>query len=84
MIIKNFFKKCREIWNKITKVIGINNAKDFVENTIDHDADEFIMVDVHKKISFVESNYKDKLVIILYFVVDSHLKTSLAQVKTHK
>ena len=83
-MIKNFFKKCREISNKITKVIGINNAKDFVENTKDDDADEFIMVDVHKKASFVESNYKDKLVIVLYSIVDSYLKTSLAQVKTHK
>ena len=75
-MIKNFFKKCREIWNKITKVIGINNAKDFVENTKDDDADEFIMVDVHKKASFAESNYKEKLVIVLYSIVDSYLKTS--------
>ena len=22
---KEFFKKCREIWKKITKVVGINN-----------------------------------------------------------
>ena len=28
---KELFRKCREIWNKITELIGINNAKDIVE-----------------------------------------------------
>ena len=55
-MIKNFFKKIREIWNKIIELIGINNAKDFVKNTIDDD-DEFIMVDLHKNTSFIEGNY---------------------------
>ena len=27
----DFFRKCREIWNKITELIGIDNAEDFVE-----------------------------------------------------
>ena len=30
---KEFFRKCREIWNKITELIGINNGTDFVETT---------------------------------------------------
>ena len=47
---KYFFRKCREIWNKITELIGINNPRDFVETDSD---DEFIMVDVHKNTSFV-------------------------------
>ena len=81
---KELFKKCREIWNKSTKLIGIKNAEDFVKNTIDDDADEFIMVDVHKNISFVEVNYRDKLVIVLHSVIDKYLKTSLIQVKTSK
>ena len=80
---KEFFRKCREIWNKIIELIGINNAKDFVKNTIDA-ADEFIMVDVYKNTSFVEGNYRDKLVIVLHSVIDYYLKTSLIQVKTHK
>ena len=42
---KELFRKCREIWNKITELIGINTAQDFVETTLD-DGDEFIMVDV--------------------------------------
>ena len=44
---KELFRKIREIWNKIIELIGINNAKDFVKNTIDDDFDEFIIVDVH-------------------------------------
>ena len=31
---KELFRKCREIWNKITELIGINNAPDFVENNL--------------------------------------------------
>ena len=62
---KELFKKCREIWNKIIELIGINNAKDFVKNTIDDAGDEFIMVDVHKNTSFVEDNYTGKLVTVL-------------------
>ena len=54
---KELFEKCREIWNKITKLIGINNAKDFVETM--NDVDEFIMVDVNKNTSSVEDNYRN-------------------------
>ena len=28
---KKLFKKLREIWNRIIKIIGINNTKDFVK-----------------------------------------------------
>ena len=71
---KEFFRKCREIWNKITELIGINNAQDFVETTLD-DGDEFIMVDVHKNTSFVGGNYRNKLVIVLHSVIDDYLQT---------
>ena len=81
---KELFRKIREIWNKIIELIGINNAKDFVKNTIDDDADDFVMVDVHKNTSFVEGNYRDKLAIVLHSVINYYLKTSLIQVKTHK
>ena len=77
---KKLFRKIREIWNEIIEVIGINNAKDFVKNTGD-DADEFIMVDVHKNRSVVESNYRGELVIVSHSVIDNYLKTSLIQVK---
>ena len=54
---KEFFRKCREIWKKITELIGINNSRDFVETDSDYD-DEFITADVHENISFaLEDNY---------------------------
>ena len=75
---KELFKKFREIWNKITELIGINNAPDFVETTLD-DGDEFIMVDVHKNTSFVGNNNINKLVIVLHSVIDDYLQTSFVQ-----
>ena len=62
---KELFRKCREIWNKITELIGVNNAIDFVENTLD-DGDEFIMVHVQKNTSSVKGNYRNKLLIVLH------------------
>ena len=44
---KEFFRKCREIWNKITELIGINNPRDFVKTDSDYD-DKFIIADVHE------------------------------------
>ena len=76
---KELFRKCREIWNKITELIGINN-EDFVETTLD-DGDKYIEVNVHKNTSFVKGNYRNrnKLVIVLDSVIDDYLKTSLVQ-----
>ena len=79
---KQLFKKLREKWNRIIKIIGINNAKVFVKNTIDDDADEFTMVDVQKNTSFVRDNNIDKLIIVLHSVIDNNLKASLVQAKT--
>ena len=36
---KELFKKLREIWNRIIKIIGINKTKDFIKNTIEYNAD---------------------------------------------
>ena len=33
---KELFKKCREIWNKIIELKGVNNPEDFVETTLDN------------------------------------------------
>ena len=54
-MIKKLFFKCREIWNKIAELEGINNAQNFVKTTEDN-GDEYIAVDVHKNTSFVEGN----------------------------
>ena len=78
---KEFFRKCREIWNTIIELIGINNPVDFVN--ADNDVDEFITTDVHKNTSFViEDNYRyghNKVVIVLHSVINDYLKTSLVQ-----
>ena len=78
---KEFFRKCREIWNKIIELIGINNPIDFVEAD-DHDK-LFITADVHENTSFViEDNYRyghNNVVIVLHSVINDYLKTSLVQ-----
>ena len=76
--MKNFLKNLK-YWNNIIELIGVNNAKDFVKNTIDDDADEFFMVNEYKYTSLVEGNYRDKLVIVLNSVIDDYLTTSLVQ-----
>ena len=78
---KELFKKLRKIWNKIIELIGINNAQNFVKNITD-DADEFIMIDVHKNTSFAKGSNSDEPVIVLHSVIDNDLKTSLVQLKT--
>ena len=78
---REFFRKYREIWNKIIELIVINNPIDFVE-VDDHDK-LFITADVHKKTSFViEDNYRyghNTVVIVLHSVINDYLKTSLVQ-----
>ena len=54
---KEFFRNCREIWNKIIELIGINNPADFAKSN--DDDDEFITADVYENKSFViEDNYR--------------------------
>ena len=74
---KELFRKCREIWNKIAELIGINDPRDFVETDLDYHHDEFITVDVCKNTSFiVEGNYRNKLVIVLHSVFNGYLQKS--------
>ena len=70
---KELFKKLRQIWNWIVKVIGINNANDFVHANLD-DGSEFIIVDVHKNTTFVKGSNSDELVIVSHSVIDNDLK----------
>ena len=74
---KEFFRKCREIWNKITELIGINDIPDFVETTLDDD--EFIMVDVHKTTGSVRDKYRNNFVTVLHSVFNNYHQTSLVQ-----
>ena len=78
---KEFFRKCIEIWEKIIESIGINSNTCFLK--ADDDDELFIMADVHKNTSFVlEDNYRyghNKVVIVLHFVINDYIKTSLVQ-----
>ena len=76
---KEVFKKCREICNKITESIVINNATDFVRNKMDDD-DESIMVDVSRSTFSIEGYFRGDLVIVLHSVIDDCLEISLVQV----
>ena len=75
---EELFRKCREIWNKITDLTDINNAPDFVETTLDH-GDEFIMVDVEKDTNSVRDKYRNNLVIVLHSVFNDCPQTSVVQ-----
>ena len=65
---EELFRKFREIWDKITELIGINNPTDFVETTLyddddddDDDEDEFIMLEIEKNTSAVRYKYRNDL-----------------------
>ena len=73
-----FFQTIIEISNKITELIFINNAPDFVPNNL-YD-EEYIKANVLKNTNFVKSNcYKDELIIVLHSVVNNNLKASLLE-----
>ena len=74
---KELFRKCREIWNKITELIGIDDPTDFVETTLDDNEDEFIMLEVEKNTSAVRDKYRNDLVFVFHFVLNEFSQTSL-------
>ena len=76
---KELFRKCREIWNKINELIGINDPRDFVEITLDDDEDEFIMLEVEKSTSAVRDKFRNNLVFVLHSIINDFPQTSLVQ-----
>ena len=77
LMIMNFLKKNREIWNKITELIFINNTPNFIQTTLD---DEFIEASVLKNTVFTDDIYNDWLVIVLHSVINDCLQASVMQV----
>ena len=56
----------REIWNNIIKLININNAPNFVQNTL-YDNSKHNEADVLENTNLVKSNcYKDELILVLH------------------
>ena len=78
---KFFFRKCKEIWDKIIELIGINNHIYFLKTNDDDKL--LIMLDVYKNTSFViEGNYRhghNKVIIVLHSIIDDCIKKSLVQ-----
>ena len=73
-----FFQIIREIWNRITKLIAIKNAPDFVQNNL-YD-EEYIRANLLRNANFVESNcHKDEVIIVLHSVINNNLKASLLE-----
>ena len=73
-----FFQIIREIWNRITKLIGIKNAPNFVQNNL-YD-EEYIRANLLRNANFVESNcHKDEVIIVLHSVINNNLKASLLE-----
>ena len=74
---EEFFIKCREIWNKIAELMGINNPNDFVE--IDDYRDEFIMLEIEKNTSAIRDKNRNGFVFEFTCVINNLLQTSLVQ-----
>ena len=74
----DFFKKLEKKSNKITKLIGINNVPDFVQNKLFHK--EYVKINILRNTNFVKSNcHKDEIIIVLHSVVSNNLKASLLE-----
>ena len=68
-----FFQTMREIWNKIIKLIGINNAPDFIQYTL-YDNSKYIEVDVLGNISFAKSYcLEDKIILVSHSDINNIL-----------
>ena len=81
---KNFFIKCREIWNKIIELMDIDNASNFVEHYFDENGDdaedEFIMLNIEKNTSAIRDKYRNDLVFVFTSVISNDsLQSSLVQ-----
>ena len=75
-MIKEFFRECIEIWDKIIELIGINYHIYFLK--ADEDNELFVMANVHKNKSFViEDNYRYghyKAAIVSHSVINDCIK----------
>ena len=81
---EGFFQTMREIWNKITKLTGINNAPDFIQYTL-YDNSRYIEVDVLGNTSFAKSYcLEDKIILVLHSVINDIPTASLLELREFK
>ena len=62
---KELFKKCREIWNKINELIGINELTNFVVTNLDG-RDDFIILKLEKN-PLLEINIE--MILYLFYIL---------------
>ena len=62
---KELFKKCREIWNKINELIGINELTNFVVTNLDG-GDDFIILKLEKN-PLLEINIE--MILYLFYIL---------------
>ena len=84
---KEFFKKCREIWNKIIEIIGIDAPhlnRNFFEAISDDNEYEYILLDVGKKTSTIRDKNRNDLVFVFTSAFNNILQVLLVQYCTNK
>ena len=74
---KELFRKCREIWNKINELLGIDDPTVFVRTTL-YD-DKSIMLETEKNTSAVTDKYRNDLAFAFHSVWNEFLQSSLVQ-----
>ena len=65
---KELFRKCREIWNTINELLGIDDPTVFVRTTL-YD-DKSIMLETEKNTSAVTDKYRNDLVFVFHSVLN--------------
>ena len=76
---EEFFEKMRELWNKITKLMFIDKAPDFVKTNI-YDDEEYVKANILRNTNFNKNScYKDNIIIVLHSVINNNLKASLLE-----
>ena len=74
----------REMWNKIIELINIDDASNFVKNTL-VDNIKYIEADILKNINFIRSScLKDKIIIVLDSVFNDILIASLLEIRKYE
>ena len=74
----------REIWNKIIELINIDDASNFVKNTL-VDNIKYTEADILKNTNFIKSScLKDKIIIVLDSVFNDILIASLLEIRKYE
>ena len=81
---KMFFIKCKEIWNKIMELIGINDPDDFAQYYFyengDDAEDEFIMSNIEQNTTAIRDKNRSYLVFVFTSAIaNNSLQVSLVQ-----